>query len=98
MGKYLALWEVDQTKIPIDPKERGDGWGLLMAMVRQDIEKGVLKDFGSFVGENNGYGILEGTEVEVMKSIAQYVPFVIYKIHPIASEDQVNEMIRALSG
>ena len=40
MGKYLLLLEVDRTRIPIDPKERGAGWGLLMAMVRQDIEKG----------------------------------------------------------
>ena len=40
MGKYLVLWEVDQAGIPIDPKERGEGWGLLMAMIRQDFEKG----------------------------------------------------------
>jgi len=24
MGKYLVLWEIDQTKIPVDPKERDD--------------------------------------------------------------------------
>ena len=53
MGKYLVLWEVDQTKIPIDPKERGEGWGLLMAMVRQDIEKGLTKEWGAFLGETN---------------------------------------------
>jgi hypothetical protein len=98
MGKYLLLWEIDQTKIPIDPKERGDGWGLLMAMVKQDIEKGITKDFGSFVGENNGYAIMEGTELEVMNTIAQYVPYCIFKVHPVASESQVNEMIKALSG
>ena len=98
MGKYLLLWEIDQTKIPIDPKERGDGWGLLMAMIRQDIEKGITKDFGSFVGENNGYAIMEGTELEVMNTIAQYVPYCIFKVHPVASESQVNEMIKALSG
>ena len=40
MGKYLLLWEVDRARIPIDPKERGAGWGMLMAMVRQDKEKG----------------------------------------------------------
>ncbi len=98
MGKYLLLWEIDQTKIPIDPKERGAGWGLLMAMVRQDIEKGISKDWGAFVGENNGYAIMEGTELEVMNTIAQYVPYCIFKVHPVASESQVNEMIKALSG
>ncbi len=98
MGKYLLLWEVDRTKIPIDPKERGAGWGLLMAMVRQDIEKGISKDWGAFVGENNGYAVMEGTELEVMNTIAQYVPYCIFKVHPVASESQVNEMIKALSG
>ena len=45
MGKYLVLWEVDQTKIPLDPKERGQGWSFLMAMIRQDIEKRITKDW-----------------------------------------------------
>jgi len=98
MGKYLILWEVDQTKIPIDPKERADGWGFLMAMIRQDIEKGLTKEWGSFVGEANGYAINEGTEVEVMNGLQQYVPFCIFKVHPIATETQVNEMLKALSG
>ena len=98
MGKYLLLWEVDRTKIPIDPKERGAGWGLLMAMVRQDIEKGISKDWGAFLGENNGYAVAEGTELEVLNMVQQYAPYVIFKVHPIASESQVNEMIKALSG
>ncbi len=98
MGRYLALWEVDQTKIPIDPKERGGGWSLLMAMVRQDIERGITKEWGAFVGERNGYSVFEGSEVEVMNALQQYVPFCFFKVHPIATESQVNEMIKALSG
>jgi hypothetical protein len=98
MGKYLIFWEVDQTKIPIDPKERGEGWSFLMAMVRQDIEKGITKDWGAFVGESKGYIVNEGTELEVMNALQQYVPFCIFKVHPISTESQVNEMIKALSG
>jgi hypothetical protein len=98
MGKYLVLWEVDQTKIPLDPKERGEGWSFLMAMIRQDIEKGITKDWGSFVGESSGYAVNEGTELEVMKSLQQFVPFCTFKVHPIASESQVNEMIKELTG
>jgi hypothetical protein len=98
MGKYLLLWEVDRARIPTDPKERGAGWGMLMAMVRQDIEKGVSKDWGAFVGETNGYAVAEGTELEVLNMTAQYGPYVSFKVHPIASESQVNDMIKALSG
>ena len=98
MGKYLVLLEVDQTKIPIDPKERGDGWGFLMAMIRKDIEKGLTKDWGAFVGETGGYAVNEGTEVEVMNGLQQYVPFCTFKVYPIATESQVNEMIKGLTG
>jgi len=97
MGKYFALWEVDQNKIPIDRKERGTGWAFLMSMIRKDFETGIMKDWGAFIGESKGYGVLEGTELDVMNALQQYVPFCIFKIHPIASENQVNEMIKALT-
>ena len=98
MGKYLSHWEMDQSKIPIDPKERGAAWAMLMAMVKQDREKGILKDFGVFVGQTSGYAVHEGSEVDVMKITQQYVPFAIFKVYPVASEEQNNEMIKALTG
>ena len=98
MGTYLALWEIDRSKIPIDPKERGTGWSLLMAVVRQHIEKGLITGWGGFVGETSGYAVFEGTEVEVMNAMQQYVPYCAFKVHPVASENQVNEMVKALSG
>jgi hypothetical protein len=71
---------------------------MLMAMVRQDHEKGTTKDWGAFVGESNGYSIAEGTELEVMKELQQYVPFCTFKVYPIATENMVNEMIKGLIG
>lgn len=97
MGKYLALWEIDQTRIPVDPKERGAGWSALMAMVKKNLETGLTKDWGAFVGETSGYAIYEGTELEVMNAIQQYIPFASFQVHPIASVDQVSEMIESLS-
>jgi hypothetical protein len=98
MGKYMALWEVNQATIPVDPKERGEGWKMLMAMVRQDFDKGLLKDWGAFLAESNGYAIYEGSEIDVMKTIQQYVPFCIFKVYAIATEDRVNEMLSAMTG
>ena len=98
MGKYMALWEVDQSTIPADPKERAEGWGMLMAMVRQDFENGVLKDWGAFLAESNGYAVWEGSELDVMKTIQQYVPFCIFDVHAIATEDRVNEMLSSMTG
>ena len=97
MAKFMAFWEVDQSKIPIDPKERGEGWSMLMAMVRQDFETGILKDWGAFLGESSGYCVWEGSEIDVMKMIQQYVPFCIFDIHAIATEDRVNEMLTSMT-
>jgi len=96
MGRYLVLWEVDKTRMPVDPKERGSGWKAFMGMVKKDIEGGLTKDWGKFVGETNGYTIFEGTELEVDIHVQQWVPFVHFKVHPIASVSQTDQMIEAL--
>jgi hypothetical protein len=97
MGKYLVLWEIDQAKVPISPQERGAGWGALMGMIKEDLKKGTLKDWGAFVGEINGYSVLEGTEVEIGNQLQRYVPWVIFKVHPIASVNQVDEITKTLT-
>lgn len=98
MGKYLVLWEVDQSRVPVDTKERGGAWSLLVAMVKQDIKGGKVKEWGAFVGEINGYAVYEGTEVEVGSMLVQYSPYVSFKVHPAASVKQVDEIIKSLSG
>ncbi len=98
MARYLMLWEIDQAKIPINPKERGAGWAALMNLIKQDREKGTLKDWGTFVGETKGYAIHEGSELEIMKATQQFLPFVRFQVHPIASESLVNELIKGLTG
>ncbi|MHA2394423.1 MAG: hypothetical protein ACXAEX_20995 [Promethearchaeota archaeon] len=93
MGKYLVMWEVDWSKIPIDRKERGMGWNGLLALVKSDIKQGVTKDWGAFVGETKGYSIVEGSEAEVGKQLQKYVPFTKFDIKAIATVDQVQEVI-----
>jgi hypothetical protein len=96
MGKYLVLWELDESKIPVDPKERGTGWKTLMDMVKQDLETGTAKDWGAFVGQHKGYTVHEGTEVQVGLALEQYVPFVRFKVLPLSSVSQVDELIEAM--
>ncbi|UCC19190.1 MAG: hypothetical protein JSV62_13975 [Promethearchaeota archaeon] len=93
MGKYLVLWEVDWTKVPLNRKERGMGWNGLLALVKKDIEQGTQKDWGSFVGETKGYGIIEASEVEIAIQLQRYVPFVKFEIKAVATVDQVQEVI-----
>jgi len=98
MGKHLIHWSLNDAKIPDDPKERGSGYGVLMAMVKQDIEKGLFKDWGAFPGEGRGYIVVKGSYLEIMKMTEQYAPFVQFKVHPAASISEVDELIKHLTG
>jgi len=98
MGKYLMLWELNSSLIPIDPQERAQGYAALMAFIEQDIERKISKDWGCFVGEGSGYTIVEGSEVDISKMVQQYSPFCKFSTHPVASFDQMNEMIKSMTG
>jgi hypothetical protein len=39
--------------------------------------------------------IIEGTEVEIMNSLWQYVPYGKFELHPVASLAQTEQAIRA---
>ncbi|MFX0019462.1 MAG: hypothetical protein ACFFAK_17800 [Promethearchaeota archaeon] len=93
MGKYLVLWEIDWSKIPLDRKERGMGWNGLLALVKRDIEQGVTKDWGAFVGEVKGYSIIEASEGELGILLQKYVPFTKFEVKAIATVDHVQEVI-----
>ena len=41
LGKYILLWSLNQSLIPVEAKERAAGWGMLMEMVKQDLNHGI---------------------------------------------------------
>ncbi len=43
MQKYLMLWKLNRSLIPVNPQERGEAFALLMSLVQQDIEVGFTK-------------------------------------------------------
>ena len=98
MGKHLILWSMSDARTQVDPKERGSGYGVLMAMVKQDIEKGLFKDWGAFPGEGRGYIVVEGSYLEIMKMAEQYIPYVQFEVHPAASVSEVDELTKHLTG
>jgi hypothetical protein len=98
MGKYLLVWRLDPSRVPVDPKERARAWSGLMAMVKKDLEKGISKDWGAFIGESSGYAIAEGSETEVSIMTQQYSPYVAFETHPIMSASQIGDMLKALGG
>jgi len=96
MAKHLLTWSIDHSRISVDPKERGASWGALLSMVENDLERGAMKDWGVFPGENKGYCIFEGSNLELMKVTQQYSPFVEFNTHPVASILEAKDLIKSL--
>jgi hypothetical protein len=97
MAKYLILWEMDESRIPDDPKERAAGWKALLDMVKKDMADGVLTDWGGCIGQTNGYSIFEGTELELSTRLQQYVPYVQFIVNPVGSVEHSEQMFAALA-
>ena len=96
MAKYLILWQIDTTKMPGTPKEIKAMYEGSLAMVEQDAKTGISKDWGQFVGSPRGYGIAEGTEVEIASMLQKYVPFVQFELHPVMSARMMRQVIKAM--
>jgi hypothetical protein len=96
MGRYLVLWEADESKIPLDTKVRREGWLGACEMTRQDIKSGLVKDWGYFLGQPKGFAIEEGTEEEIGKAVLKYIPYFRFQVFPIRSLDQLVEAIKAM--
>jgi len=97
MAKFLTLWELDTTRVPVDSEERITYWTVLLNMVKDDLKSGRTTDWGEFAGGGRGYAIGEGTEQEIYMALSRYVPYVKFEVHPILSISQIEEMMKALS-
>ena len=96
MATYLLIWDLNPNYITEDPAKRASQWKQLMNMVDQDMKKGVMKDWGSFIAERGGDCIVEGSEVDVGLVAQQYVPYVEFKTHACASVGLTKNLLDAL--
>jgi hypothetical protein len=96
MGKYLILWEIDASRLPVGRKERAVGWKALLNFVKEDIKKGTTLEWGSFVGELNGFSIIEADEVELNVQLQRYSPFVNFRTHAIVGVEEVEKVIEEM--
>jgi hypothetical protein len=89
-------WEIDTTKVPINPQERGAAWLPMVQMVKQDLQRGVLKAWGVYPGEMRGFGLAEGNEEEIYKMAQRYIPFVHFTTHPTLTADQMEKLLKEM--
>jgi hypothetical protein len=96
MGRYLVLWELDPNRIPVDPKERAAAWQASMGAVGKAIEDGIIKEWGAFVGDINGFGIYEGTEAEVSAVMHQFIPFARNRVYAFTTLGEGQEWLNSM--
>jgi len=97
MEKYLLIWEMDWSRIPVDPKERAAATLKMLNMTKQDMEKGLILDWGAFLGEGKGYAIGEGTHAQINMTMQKYMPFVMFKLYPVSTVAQTEEVMKAVA-
>jgi hypothetical protein len=96
MAKYLILWELNPTLVPVDPKERATAYAKFMEYIQQDIESGFTKDWGSFVGTGKGYSVVEGTELEVSGNLQKFSPYCVFEVFPVATAEQMSQLFKSM--
>jgi hypothetical protein len=97
MAKYLVLWQVDQSRIPMDPKERGKNFGMALELVKDDLKKGNFTDWGHYYAGNSGYVTTELPELELEKTLQKYSPLIIFDVHPVGSADTAAKVAKWLT-
>jgi hypothetical protein len=97
MPRYLMEWELDATKIPVNPQERAAAWLPMLQMVKQDMQSGVIKEWGAYIGELKGFGVGEGSEEAVASMNQKYIPYVRFTAHPFITVDQMEKLMKEMS-
>jgi len=67
----------------------------MLQMVKEDIAKGVHKDWGMSVNGAMGYTITELSEKEIFANIMRFQPYIQFEIHPIISADELGNILQA---
>ncbi len=98
MAKFLVLWQLDQARTPVDATERGTTWTMFLETVKQQIEQGIMTDWGAFPAESRGFSLAEGTAEEVTAALMPYIPYVMFEVHPVISVDAMVDIIKTTTG
>lgn len=97
MGKYLLLWQLDVTRVPVDVNERSAAWLMMLEAVKKDLADGIHSDWGTFVGEMKGYTITSDDEVKMINRMQQFFPYLHFEAHPVMTVEQMIEVAKSLA-
>ena len=89
MAKYLVIWETNPTQTATNPEEAAKILSGARDWVQQNIDKGVLKDWGAYLTVSKGYGVWECSPVDLYKEVQKFTPYITCEINEVLS---INEL------
>jgi hypothetical protein len=98
MAKYLITWESDMSRVSTDPKEQAAMRMKMLEMTKQNLKEGKVLDWGVFLGGFKGYAIGKGSATEMAIGMAQFAPYVTFKVQEVLSVDEMSEAMKSLMG
>jgi len=63
MAKYMVLWEADTSRTPEEMKVKKAQLLGFHELLKKQLKEGIIKEWGIFAGEVNGYVIYEGSAI-----------------------------------
>ena len=94
MTKNLIIWKVNPNLWPTAPEEGLKLQLGMMQMVKEDISKGVHKDWGMSINGSMGYAISELAEKELYATMMRFMPYIAFEIYPVLSADDVINILQ----
>ena len=96
MAKYLSLWEMNPSSMPIDPAERSAMLGKLLEMTKKGLAEGGIKDWGIFPGGFAGYGLSEGSGTEALARALTFSPYVKFEVKQVLDINEVAQIMQSM--
>ena len=94
--KYIGLWEMDNSKIPTDPKESAALMMKFNEMTKQWLNKYPGSEWGIFIGENKGYCSMVGANArDIMLATLAFSPYVKFQTYQAADINEHEEAFKA---
>ena len=91
MGKTLLQWKMKMQNVPLDPAERNKLYIQMAGMIKQDLEKGVLTDWGMYMDGSGGYGVSELSPKDIYSIVLKWATYCSFDAKPVLNTDEVIE-------
>lgn len=96
MAKYLITWEANINAMSNDPNQRIATDAKSLELTKQWLKENPKSDWGIFVGETAGFGLVEGDWKSVAVPAALFSPGISFKVHQVLSVNEFDELIKTI--